>query len=196
MKTAWAFVAALVLASALPASSPAREASEAMGAHPLAVGAAFPNISLSGALSPAQAESLGLPSPKTPVPVNAIRADALVIEVFSMYCPFCQKEAPTVNALHDLIGRRGLSNRVKLIGIGAGNSETEVDVFRNQYDVAFPLFSDAGFAAHKALGEVGTPYFYVLKKGPDGSFTVVHGSLGRMESPEAFLSEITRKTGL
>ena len=35
--------------------------------------------------------------------VKDIDTDILLIELFSMYCPFCQEEAPSVNELYEMI---------------------------------------------------------------------------------------------
>jgi peroxiredoxin len=190
------FVFVLLLAvSVQPAL--AVEASESLTANALQKGKTFPNLALTGKLTGEQAAALGLTSDKMPVPLDAIKAEVLVVEVFSMYCPHCQKEAPEVNALQALVARRGLDNRIKIIGLGAGNSEAEVEIFRQKYHIPFPLFADADFVAHKAVGEVGTPYFYVLqRKSGQKNFTVLDGSLGRMDSPEAFLKGIVRQGGL
>jgi hypothetical protein len=196
MKRLFALFAAILLVAATASPTLAVEASVAPAACPLPQGKGFPDVTLSGVLPPSQAVYLGLASEKIPAPISAIQAEALIVEVFSMYCPFCQKEAPTVNALFELIELRGLSQRVKIIGIGAGNSDAEVEIFRKKYAVPFPLFSDASFAVHKRLGEVGTPFFYVLVKNADGSFKVLEANLGCMTSPEEFLAEVIQKAGL
>ena len=194
MRSVLAIVAAvLVLAAAVPAL--AVKASVAPGAHPLAVGDPFPDVPLPGTLSPEAATYLGLAAGRAGQPLSKVAAEVLVVEVFSMYCPFCQAEAPEVNALFALIDKRGLSNRVKIIGIGAGNSDTEVDIFRKKFKVPFALFSDAAFAVHSAVGQVGTPYYYVLKKTPQG-FTIVAAHLGLIHSPADFLKDVTAKAGL
>jgi peroxiredoxin len=186
--------ACLLAATSVPVL--AVQASEAPAARPLPLGKGFPDVALAGKLSTTQAAYLGLTSEKLPAPIGAIQAEALIVEVFSMYCPFCQKEAPTVNALYDLIEKRGLSGRVKIIGIGAGNSDTEVEIYRKKFETLFPLFSDPDFAVHKLVGAVGTPYYYLLAKTSDGSFKILEGSLGCMTSPEQFLSEVLQKAGL
>ncbi|MHC1713297.1 MAG: peroxiredoxin family protein [Solidesulfovibrio sp.] len=196
MKQLFALFAAALLVTSMAGPALAIEASLAPAACPLPQGKGFPDVTLSGALTPSQTAYLGLPSDKLPAPISAIQTEALIVEVFSMYCPYCQKEAPTVNALFELIQLRGLSQRVKIIGIGAGNSDAEVEVFRKKYAVPFPLFSDASFAVHKRLGEVGTPFFYVLVKNADGSFKVLEANLGCMTSPQEFLAEVIQKAGL
>jgi thiol-disulfide isomerase/thioredoxin len=196
MRRLLALFAAVLLLAATAAPALAVEASLAPAACPLPQGKGFPDVTLTGKLSPSQAAYLGLPSEKLPAPLGAIQAEALIVEVFSMYCPYCQKEAPTVNALFELLEIRGLSERIKIIGIGAGNSDAEVEIYRKKYDVPFPLFSDATFAVHKRVGEVGTPFFYVLTKKPDGSFNVLEASLGCMASPGEFLTEVLEKAGM
>lgn len=190
----------LLVAALLPllAAAPAWavEASLSPGAQPLAVGSAFPDVSLAGQVPPEAATRLGIAPGKAQRPVSAFGTEILVVEIFSMYCPYCQKEAPEVNALYDLIDKRGLSNRIGVIGVGAGNSEAEVDIFRKKYDVPFALFADPDFVVHKQVGQVGTPFFYVLKKNPGGGYAVLGASLGVMDSPAAFLSRITRAAGI
>ena len=90
-----------------------------------------------------------------------IEADVVIIEIFSMYCPICQREAANVNTLFDLIRNRPeMRKRIKLIGIGAGNTAFEVNFFKENYSIEFPLFSDGDFTIHKQIGEVRTPHFF------------------------------------
>ncbi len=133
---------------------------------------------------------LGL-SAKPAFTMDDIDADVVIVEIFSMYCPHCQREAPMINQFHDLLLTRKASKpSIKLMGIGAGNSAFEVDYFRKTYKVSFPLFADGDFVVHKALGEVRTPYFIALARGADRSWKVVLSRPGGIESPEAFLSTI------
>ena len=194
MKQLFACALALLLVLTASAQALAVEASEAPGAKPLAVGTLFPDVPLIGHVSPELAAGLGL-SQSGPTPINMVKADVLVVEIFSMYCPFCQREAPNLNALHALIDKQGLAGRLKIIGIGAGNSDTEVEIFRKKYKIPFALFSDAAFAVHQRVGQVGTPFFYVLRKKPAG-YEIVLTHLGLLRSPADFLAAIVAKAGL
>ncbi len=122
-----------------------------------------------------------------------IKADTLIIEIFSMYCPICQGEAPKVNELHKLIEREPkLRHKVKLIGVGTGNTPLEVELFRKKYKVSFPLFPDDHFMIQKAFPKpVRTPTFVVLTINRGKKFAVAHALEGRFESAEAFLKSVT-----
>jgi len=129
--------------------------------------------------------------------VPQIKAKAVIIEIFSMYCPYCQKDAPGVNELYRLIENNpDIKNKIKLIGIGAGNSTYEVEVFKKTYQVPFPLFPDKDFTIHKACGEVRTPYFMVVKINEDGTHQIVHNQLGNYPGAEPFLELVLKASGL
>jgi len=129
--------------------------------------------------------------------IPQIKAKVVLIEIFSMYCPHCQKDAPVVNDLFSRIEDDGsLRENMKLIGIGAGNSDFEVDFFRKTYDIKFPLFSDGEFSAHKMLGEVRTPYFIAIKINKNGTHKVIYSKLGSVGNPDEFLKKVKNLAGL
>ncbi len=125
-----------------------------------------------------------------------VKGEVIILEVMSMYCPFCQKEAPVVNELYRLIEENPkLKGRIKLLGIGAGNSPYELKVFREKYRVPFPLVPDRDFSVHVALGEVRTPFFIGVRM-KKGAPTIFYSKLGGFEDAGAFLEEILRLSGL
>jgi peroxiredoxin len=114
-----------------------------------------------------------------------------------MYCPYCQKEAPNVNELYQLINSKpDLKDKIKIIGVGAGNTPFEVDVFKKQYNVPFPLFPDESFSIHKSVGNVRTPYFFVIKINADGSNKIIYSKAGSIQDPNQFLDFILKESGL
>lgn len=129
--------------------------------------------------------------------IAELKTDVVIIEIFSMYCPHCQREAPVVNELYQAIqSRADLKERVKMIGIGAGNSEYEVDVFRKKYAVAFPLIPDKKNTVAGALKVNRTPTFIGVKVKEGGEpeqFYCRSGPLGKV--PE-FLADMVKLSGL
>jgi peroxiredoxin len=160
---------------------------------PPAVGGMLPEVVLP---LPQQAEDrayLGIKSGDT-FKIPQIVADVVIVEIFSMYCPYCQKEAPHVNELYSLIAQRpDLKNRIKIIGIGAGNSAFEVKVFKDKYQVPFPLFADEGFKIHKLVGEVRTPYFIGVETHPDGWHRVLYSRVGAIDDLQRFLDYLLKE---
>lgn len=184
----------------------------------LAVSALF--FSLAASLNAAAADRVAelLPEIILPVPENAehrsylglnntdadtfsvadIDADVVLIELFSMYCPYCQEEAPLVNELYKMMnGLPESGPGVKLIGIGASNSEFEVGHFRDTYAVEFPLFPDQDLSIYKALSGAGTPGFIGIRMDPKGTSEpqIVLRQSGGFHSKEDFLAELIGYAG-
>jgi peroxiredoxin len=156
-------------------------------------GEPFPDITLAAPEKSVQKEYLGLKGNGS-FRLSQIKAEFLIIEIFSMYCPYCQKEAPNVNELYRIIsGREDIKDKIKIIGIGAGNTPLEVDVFRKQYAVEFPLFSDESFSVHTATGGVRTPYFFVIRTRAGEPGVIVYSNVGTLHDPQQFLDLIMKK---
>lgn len=165
--------------------------------HPIpAAGDALPAIILQPPEKADHKTYLGL-SGARPFALAEIQAEVLVIEIFSMYCPHCQREAPTLNEFYRHIETDPrFKGRVKLIGIGAGNSPFEVDFFRQTYAVPFPLFADEEFTIHKQFGQVMTPYFFGSRRQADGSHRIFYSQLGGSKNARAFLKTLLENAGL
>lgn len=129
--------------------------------------------------------------------IPQIKAQLLIVQIFSMYCPYCQKDAPKVNELYVKIEQNpALKGKIKIIGIGVGNSLYEVEIFKTRYNVLFPLFADGDYSIHKQIGEVRTPYFIGININPDGSQQIFYSKLGSFESAEQFLEMLVKLSKL
>ncbi|MBZ2172037.1 peroxiredoxin family protein [Nitratidesulfovibrio sp. SRB-5] len=165
-------------------------------AEPVPASSPFPDIPLENAATPAQLAALGL-SGEGPWKLSDIRpatgskAQLVLIEIFSMYCPHCQREAPHMNRLAELLAASPLKDRITVIGVGAGNTRMEVDLFRERYGVTIPLFADPDLAVHEQVGEPGTPHFFLVSLKNPAAPATLFSRTGRMASPQAFLDELS-----
>jgi len=143
-----------------------------------------------------QKKYLGL-SGDTTFTIPQIKTSVVIVEIFSMYCPYCQAEAPSLNKLYYKIQNdRRLVGRFKLIGIGAGNTAFEVEYFRNTYKIPFPLFPDDDFSIHKKIGEVRTPYFIAVGINKNGTYRILYSHPGRLGNHDRFIKMLLQRAGL
>jgi AhpC/TSA family len=175
----------------------------------------FPLIALGVSAEPETVYSKGLAQIKLLVPADAqvrgylglaqesgqfslseVKADILIIEIFNMYCPFCQRHAPMANRLFQTIqGRDDLKERVKFIGLGITNSAYEVNIFREKYSVKFPLFEDKAWSIVNALPGIRTPHYFGLRKNGN-SMELFLSKQGSFDNEGEFLGDILKDSGI
>jgi len=161
------------------------------------VGDNLPEMELAKPKDAAYLQYLGLSSGGNSFKINQVKTKVVIIEIFSMYCPYCQAEAPNVNKLYELIENNpALRDKIKIIGIGAGNTQFEVATFKKKYTIAFPLIPDEDFKLHKTVGEPKTPYFIAVKLNGNNPPEVIYSKLGALENVDKFLAQIAGLAGL
>jgi peroxiredoxin len=163
---------------------------------PPAKGGKLPVISLPIPKNPTERTYLGL-SGEGNFKISRIKAQAVLIKIFNLYCPICQSTASAMAELYDQIENHpNLKDKIKLIGIGVGNSLLEVEIFKQNNRIPFPIFPDEDFRIHKTLGEVRTPFFIAIRMERDGSPEIVHTHLGGLTEPGAFLDLMLEAYGI
>ena len=139
---------------------------------------------------------LGL-SGKGTFKVGQIKAQVVIIEVFSFYCPICQVQAPLVAEVYQKIqGRPDLKEKIKMIGIAATNSAFEAQSFKETHHVPFPVFPDEEGDAAIALGVKYTPTFIGVRVDGTGSQEQFYWLPGAFKDSARFLEEILKTSGL
>ena len=160
-------------------------------------GGTFPDAALTPPPEAKDREYLGLSPGATSFSLRQLKAEAVIVEVLDMYCPYCQKAAPQAEAIFSRISSLGLAGRVKVVAIALGNSQFEADTFRDRFGTPFPIVPDPGHVVRDALGRVPKPSFYGLVAGPDGLRVITRQSGMFVDrKPEEFVTRTLAKAGV
>ncbi len=141
-------------------------------------------------------EYLGL-SGKDKFKVGDIKAQIVIIEIFSFYCPICQVHAPLVHEAYEKIqGRADLKGKVRMIGIGATNTAFEAQSFKETYHLPFPVFPDEEGEIALLLGVKYTPTFIGVKVDGKGTQEQFYFLPRAFTNPTRFIEDIVKTSGL
>ncbi|MDD5231996.1 MAG: redoxin domain-containing protein [Syntrophales bacterium] len=163
---------------------------------PPAPGADFPKVVLTAPDTRSERSYLGL-SGRGKFDISQIKAPVVILEILSIYCPYCQNEAPNINELYRMIeADANLRGKIVIVGLGAGNSAYEAGAFKKKYSVPFPIIPDPEFAAYGQIGEVRTPHFIGIRKTSEGDPRVFYSKTGAIGDPAEFLAKIKKAAGI
>jgi hypothetical protein len=129
--------------------------------------------------------------------IPQIKAEGVLIKIFNIYCPVCQSSALAMAKLYRQIENNpDLKNKIKLMGIAAGNTPTEIEVFKQTHNIPFPIFPDEDLTIHNLLGEVRIPSFIAVRIEKDGSHEIVQTHLGGLTDATPFLASMVEAHGI
>jgi len=159
-------------------------------------GGTLPAISLSVPKDPGEKFYLGLARDGS-FKIHQIKAKVVLIKVFNLYCPVCQSTASAmVELFHQIEKHPDFRGKIKLIGIGAGNNEPEIEVFKQYNNIPFPVFPDEDLSIHKALGEVRTPFYIAVRINRERSPEIVYTHLGGLTDIQGLLDSMYEAYGM
>ncbi len=159
-------------------------------------GGTLPAISLPVPKNPGEKLYLGL-SRDGSFKIHQIKAKVVLIKIFNLYCPVCQSTASATVELYNQIEKNpDFRGKIKLIGIGAGNSQSEIEVFKQSNNIPFPVFPDQDFSVHKALGEVRTPFYIAVRINRDRSHEIVYTHRGGITDIQGLLDSMYEAYGI
>jgi peroxiredoxin len=122
-----------------------------------------------------------------PFTLSEVRSKMVLIEFMSVTCPQCIANAPTINRLYKVIQEDpALSRDVKIIGIAIGSDRKQVDAFKKNSKVPFPIFPDDKFAVAEVVDVMETPTMVLVSN--NGKTLSSHR--GAIKDFDAFLKEL------
>jgi len=156
---------------------------------PLSKGTTLPKMSFRDTVSSETMAYLGLSRRKN-FSSDDMRGSLFIVEVFSTYCTSCPRNIPILNNIYDAIEKDARSKRkIKIFGIAIGNNSKEVESYKKEYKVLFPVLTDYDFAVHNVLGKPRVPYTIYVQKTAEGK-TVADVHQGVLDSAETVLKKV------
>lgn len=156
----------------------------------------FPDFPFPMTLSRSEIGYLGLPmrwlglTKGETFSLKDVKADLIILEYTNKYCFSCQLQAPVMNQLFEMVEKdEQLRGKVKFLAVGAGNNQNEVDSFKAEKKVPFPVVPDPKFLAYEAVGDPGATPFTLLLRKTDAGLLVARVKPGLTGTP-TFMREM------
>ena len=125
--------------------------------------------------------------------IKEIKAKVILVEIMNVYCASCQNLAPIYNDLFARIqSNPDIRKKIKIVGIAAGNNDQEVKIFRDHFQVPYPIIPDPKYIMHEAIGGSPTPFSIIVRREEKEKTALVAGThLGFTEHYEEILKQMT-----
>lgn len=91
--------------------------------------------------------------------LKEITGKPVLVMFFTENCPFCQKAAPFIEAIHKKYSSKGLS----VVGISVKSNIESARDFAKEFNLSFDVLYDGRDIARK-YGISGVPFIYLLNK--------------------------------
>ncbi len=155
----------------------------------------IPDVMFNRPRAQTASDYLGLEGDAVTFTLSQVKAEIVIVEIFNWDCHFCQRQAPQMDRLYDLLASKGLSDRIKIVGIGATDSDLEVSEYQKWFKVPFPLISDPDYKSYGIIGRLEIPSISVFKRDAQGALRLVYSRSREQRTAEAMLKDILSATG-
>ena len=131
---------------------------------PMRIGKPFPHFQSAPPATDEERAYLGIE--EGPFSLSDVESKMVVIEFFNVYCVSCQLQAPLLQDYFEEIEKdRELGGKLKVLAFGAGNTQKEVDRFRDDNNLGFPMVPDPDYEIYAKLGAPErTPFLVFVKR--------------------------------
>jgi peroxiredoxin len=114
------------------------------------------------------APAIGSPAPEfelaslagSSVSLSSQRGQVLFVNFWATWCPPCRDEAPSLQRLYSELREEGF--QVLAVSIDAPSARGDVEAFRTEFELTFPILLDPSQAVHAAFGVTGVPETYLI----------------------------------
>ena len=135
---------------------------------------------------------LGLDANASRFTLEQVRGQLVVLEFILAQCPHCQHEAPKMKRFYELVQQRQLGDRIKFISIALGNTPLEAGLFKERYQLPFPVIPNPG---QQVMRVEATPTLYFLRPEPGGA-RILYEAVGRLPDGEKLLRQAIELGGI
>ena len=154
-------------------------------------GASFPEIAMKVPVGEKDREYLGLPESGN-FTLKDIKTDLVLVEIGSIYCGACRRQAPIFNKLHKLIeSTPETKGRIKMMSYSAYDIDKDIKEYKKAFEIIFPYIADIDGAVHQSIGCSDTPFTIFVRQNSDGKpGVIVNTHLGIQHDNKALFKKM------
>ncbi|MCX5657855.1 MAG: redoxin domain-containing protein [Candidatus Omnitrophica bacterium] len=156
----------------------------------------YSRLELTSPTDTKELDYLGLTANRSVFLVSEIKADVIIVELVTAYCSYCEGKISRLNEVYQLVQKSPYSEKIKIIGVGMSNTERELNLFKEKYNIPFPLFADPENRIYTVSGRVDMPHWVVLKSDQNGEMKEIYSASRELPEPKAFLDMILEKSNI
>lgn len=156
------------------------------------VGSMLPQFKIPGPDSPEVKAYLGLKDNK-PFSLSQVKTKLMLLEFFDVFCPVCQKNAPSINRLYNILKEdKNLGKDIKMLAITLGGQPKDVEIYKQTYKAELPMFGDPNKEIENKIKDKikFVPLLLLLDK--NGKVIMAHG--GEIKNFDGLLAEVRAKS--